>query len=102
LNSRPDTNSGTRSQYHSDDHQPSKRRQALHLLCKVAKSAQVFPEAIELTGVQCDLGQSVNEGGFSVIYKGVYQEEVVCVKAVRMYKVSAKKRALRVRLHRHL
>jgi hypothetical protein len=82
---------------HSDILQPGERKRALHLLCKIAKSAQVFPKSIELTGVECNLNQSVNGGGFGEIDKGKFQGETVCVKAVRMYQVSAKKLALRVR-----
>jgi hypothetical protein len=82
---------------HSEILWPGERKQLLYLLCKIVKSAQIFPKAIELTGVECDLSQPIVEGGFGVIYKGKYQNQAVCVKAVRMYQVGAKKQALRVR-----
>ncbi|KXN91167.1 Actin-1 [Leucoagaricus sp. SymC.cos] len=71
------------------------RRRILHLLNKLAKNAQVFPKHAELVGVECDLTDAINEGGYGCIYKGIFEEQPVCVKAVRMYEVGAKTKALR-------
>ncbi|KAJ3551572.1 hypothetical protein NP233_g13059 [Leucocoprinus birnbaumii] len=61
------------------------RRHIFHLLSKLAKSAQVFPRSLEITGVQCDLTAPLTEGGFGYIYKGEYKGEAICVKAARLY-----------------
>ncbi|KXN83209.1 Tip elongation aberrant protein 1 [Leucoagaricus sp. SymC.cos] len=76
----------------SDDH----RRRVLRLLRKIAKSAQVFPRRTELRGVQCDLTDRVNAvGGYGEIYKGVFEGQKVCVKAVRISESGPNQRILR-------
>jgi hypothetical protein len=50
---------------------------------KIAKSAQVFPKATELAGVECNLSESIGEGGYGMIYKGNFQSKTACIKAVR-------------------
>ncbi|KXN83775.1 Serine/threonine-protein kinase HT1, partial [Leucoagaricus sp. SymC.cos] len=64
--------------------QAEERKSVLSLLTKLAKSAQVFPGCYELKEVSCDFDMPLYEGGFGLIYKGDYQGQVVCVKAIRM------------------
>ncbi|KXN83543.1 Serine/threonine-protein kinase HT1 [Leucoagaricus sp. SymC.cos] len=64
--------------------QAEERKSVLSLLTKLAKSAQVFPGCYELKEVSCDLDMPLYEGGFGVIYKGDYQGQAICVKAIRM------------------
>ncbi|KXN85919.1 Glyceraldehyde-3-phosphate dehydrogenase 2 [Leucoagaricus sp. SymC.cos] len=67
------------------------QRRTLHLLRKIAKSAQVFPKRTELSGVDCNLADPINdEGGYGLIYKGAFRGQTVCVKAVRMYQSNPK------------
>ncbi|KXN85916.1 Serine/threonine-protein kinase HT1 [Leucoagaricus sp. SymC.cos] len=68
-------------------------RHILRVLRRVVKSAQVFPKHAEVSDVQCDLVNPINdEGGFGLIYKGTFREQSVCVKAVRIYETSPKAR----------
>ncbi|KXN83219.1 Tip elongation aberrant protein 1 [Leucoagaricus sp. SymC.cos] len=61
------------------------RRHILHLLRKTAKSAQMFPKRSELRGVRCNLADPINDiGGYGLIYKGIFEGQTVCVKAVRV------------------
>jgi hypothetical protein len=76
---------------------PSSRKSVLRLLAKIAKLSQVFPQQFEIIGVECDVSiMPAIEGGYGYIYKGEFMEQVVCVKAVRVYAGGAKKSALRV------
>ncbi|KXN88648.1 Serine/threonine-protein kinase sepA [Leucoagaricus sp. SymC.cos] len=61
------------------------RKRVLHLLSKLAKSAQVFPQCLELEGVQCNMTHPITEGGFADIYKTNLESEHACVKAIRLY-----------------
>ncbi|KXN83217.1 Tip elongation aberrant protein 1 [Leucoagaricus sp. SymC.cos] len=64
-------------------HSDTDKRHVLQLLKKIVKSAQVFPKRTELSGVQCDLTDpSNNLGGYGLIYKGNFEGQTVCVKAV--------------------
>ncbi|KXN85224.1 hypothetical protein AN958_11499 [Leucoagaricus sp. SymC.cos] len=74
---------------------PHERKLILHLLSKLAKSAQVFPRSLELNGVQCDLTHPITEGGFGYIYKGEYEGQPTCVKAVRFLERGYNRKALR-------
>ncbi|KXN88574.1 Tip elongation aberrant protein 1 [Leucoagaricus sp. SymC.cos] len=61
------------------------RRRVLHLLRKLAKSAQVFLKHIELHSVQCSLTDPIHDkGSYGLIYEGVFEGQRVCVKAVRI------------------
>ncbi|KXN82149.1 Serine/threonine-protein kinase HT1 [Leucoagaricus sp. SymC.cos] len=63
----------------------SERTQILHLLNRITKSSQIYPQCLELPGVQCDLSQfPENEGGFGYIYRGKLKGQTVCVKVVRL------------------
>ncbi|KXN83965.1 hypothetical protein AN958_00609 [Leucoagaricus sp. SymC.cos] len=74
----------------------TQRKHLLHLLAKIAKSSQVFPKRFEITGVQCDVTATpVNEGGYGYIFKGAYENQVVCVKAVKIYGSGVRDKALR-------
>jgi hypothetical protein len=79
--------------------QTRQRKKVLHLLSKITKLHQVFPRCYELSesDVGCDLSKEVHGGGFGLIYKGLFQDQSVCVKAVRMYQGGASSKALRVR-----
>ncbi|KXN84112.1 Serine/threonine-protein kinase HT1 [Leucoagaricus sp. SymC.cos] len=57
-----------------------------HLLSKLAKSAQVYPKQLELSGVMSDLAQYMNEGGYGSIFKGNFEKWDVCLKTVRLTK----------------
>ncbi|KXN84601.1 Serine/threonine-protein kinase HT1 [Leucoagaricus sp. SymC.cos] len=71
----------------------TERKRALNLLRRIAKSCQVFTKCTELSGVQCDLVNPTNdEGGYGLIYRGVFKGQAVCVKAVRVYNSDAKAR----------
>lgn len=59
------------------------RRRAVALLCKLAKSSQVFPQCYELTGVE-DSGDLIGSGGFADVYKGKYRGQTVCLKVFRV------------------
>ncbi|KXN81665.1 PAB-dependent poly(A)-specific ribonuclease subunit PAN3, partial [Leucoagaricus sp. SymC.cos] len=62
----------------------TERRRILNLFRRIAKSAQVFPKCTELSGVQCNFAYPMNdEGGYGLIYKGTFNQQVVCVKVVR-------------------
>ncbi|KXN83208.1 Serine/threonine-protein kinase TAO1-A [Leucoagaricus sp. SymC.cos] len=61
------------------------RKHVLHLLSKLAKSAQVFPQCFELEGVQCDMTHPVTEGGFANIYVTDLEGERACIKAIRLH-----------------
>ncbi|KAF5357748.1 hypothetical protein D9756_001174 [Leucocoprinus leucothites] len=54
----------------------------LHTLSRLAKSAQVYPKCLQLPGVNCDLGEPVNSGGFGIIYRGELQKKTVCIKTI--------------------
>ncbi|KXN93053.1 Serine/threonine-protein kinase HT1, partial [Leucoagaricus sp. SymC.cos] len=72
------------------------RKPILHLLDKLAKTSQMFPQCLELKGVQYDLTNPDAEGGYGLIYKATYDDKPVCVKAVRLHGRDDKnKRALR-------
>ncbi|KXN92938.1 Serine/threonine-protein kinase HT1 [Leucoagaricus sp. SymC.cos] len=62
-----------------------KRRRTLVLLRKVVQSTQTIPECLLLENVQVDLHHSnqVANGGYSDIYKGEYNNGIVCVKVAR-------------------
>lgn len=60
------------------------RRYLLDLLSKLAKSAQVYPKAFELSGVKCDLSRFDDGGACGVICRGDLGGRAVCVKAVRI------------------
>jgi serine/threonine protein kinase len=74
----------------------SERRRTLHLLVKLAKSAQVFPQSLELQNVQCDLVKHVTGGGYGLIYKGQHEGKSICVKAVHNREGTVDKRKMRV------
>ncbi|KXN92901.1 hypothetical protein AN958_08045, partial [Leucoagaricus sp. SymC.cos] len=72
-------------------HSDTDKRRVLRLLKKIVKSAQVFPKRTELSGVQCDLTDpSNNLGGYGLIYKGSFEGQKVCVKAVRFDESASK------------
>ncbi|KXN83212.1 hypothetical protein AN958_01726 [Leucoagaricus sp. SymC.cos] len=72
-------------------HSDTDKRRVLRLLKKIVKSAQVFPKRTELSGVQCDLTDpSNNLGGYGLIYKGSFEGQTVCVKAVRFDESASK------------
>ncbi|KXN91801.1 Serine/threonine-protein kinase HT1 [Leucoagaricus sp. SymC.cos] len=71
------------------------RTHILHLLSKLAKSAQVFPQCLELKSVDCDLSYPVTEGGYGYIYKATYQGNPVCVKAARIFERNVNRKTLR-------
>ncbi|KXN85421.1 Serine/threonine-protein kinase HT1, partial [Leucoagaricus sp. SymC.cos] len=62
-----------------------KRRRTLVLLRKVVQSTQTIPKCLLLENVQVDLHHSnqVANGGYSDIYKGEYNNGIVCVKVAR-------------------
>ncbi|KXN81688.1 hypothetical protein AN958_03935 [Leucoagaricus sp. SymC.cos] len=64
------------------------RRPILHLLSRLAKSAQVFPKYFELPEVRCEFGKPRHEGGYGLVYQGKFRGQVVCVKAVRQFQRS--------------
>lgn len=68
----------------------------LYLLRKLAKSAQVFPQCYELKGVQCDFSRPQEGGGFADIFKGEYENQTICVKAVRIFREQDNAQMLRV------
>jgi hypothetical protein len=69
-----------------DDLLQGKRKHLLGLLSRLTESAQVYPNAYELSGVKCDLNIycAVDGGGFGVIYRGTLGERTVCVKVARV------------------
>ncbi|KXN93054.1 Serine/threonine-protein kinase sepA [Leucoagaricus sp. SymC.cos] len=69
----------------SDIFSQFKKARTLSLFSRLVESTGVFPKALELKGVQCDLTHSVNEGGSGLIYKGIFEGKTVCVKAVRVH-----------------
>jgi hypothetical protein len=74
----------------------TEKRHVLHLLAQLARSAQVFPRRCEIADVECDFSQTENEGAFGFIYKGKLRQQIVCVKAVRMYQSKDNRLNLRV------
>lgn len=75
----------------------AERKHVLRLVPKLAGNAQVYPRKYDLTGVECEVDQPVDGGGYGSIYKGTYNGQIVCVKAVRMYQTGAKMTDLKVR-----
>lgn len=73
----------------------SERRRALSLLCKLAKSARVFPRCYELKGIEYD-SEPVDGGGFAEVHKGKYRDEKICLKIVRVYQKQQSDEILRV------
>ncbi|KAF5353397.1 hypothetical protein D9756_008109 [Leucocoprinus leucothites] len=59
------------------------RREILHTLANLARTAQVFPECLKLEGVSCKFDPLLHTGGFGDIFKGGFGDQVVCVKAIR-------------------
>ncbi|KAJ3565548.1 hypothetical protein NP233_g7564 [Leucocoprinus birnbaumii] len=74
----------------------TERRRVLHVLARLAQSAQVFPSGCRIDGVECDFSRSVNDdGNFGIIYRGRYKGGDVCVKAVRLYQKKDNRQNLR-------
>ncbi|KAF9447093.1 kinase-like protein [Macrolepiota fuliginosa MF-IS2] len=59
-------------------------KRVLSMLCKLVKSASVFPRCYRLEGVHVDSELS-GAGGFADVYEGVYRGQKICVKIVRRY-----------------
>lgn len=60
-------------------------KRALSLLCKLAKSINIFPRCYELKGIQCDPLKPLGGGGFAEVYKGEYGSQAICLKIVRLH-----------------
>ncbi|KAF9449296.1 kinase-like protein [Macrolepiota fuliginosa MF-IS2] len=71
------------------------QRRTLSTLCKLAKKASVFPRCYELKGIQYS-PRLLDGGSFGDVYKGEYKNQVICVKAIRMFE-----RSLRQPLVKH-
>ncbi|KAJ3566013.1 hypothetical protein NP233_g7265 [Leucocoprinus birnbaumii] len=69
----------------------SQRNAVLHILSRLAKSAQVYPECLRLNGVNCNLVTPVAQGGHAIIYKGKIGTKFVCIKTIIMYQGQRKK-----------
>ncbi|KAF5353185.1 hypothetical protein D9756_008110 [Leucocoprinus leucothites] len=59
------------------------RKEILHTLTSLARTALVFPECLKLEGVSCDFNPLIHAGDLGDIYKGDFGDQVVCVKAIR-------------------
>jgi hypothetical protein len=56
----------------------------------------VFPQSLELVGVQCDLTKLVTAGGYGLIYKGEHENKAICVKAIHVYEGDIDRHRMRV------
>lgn len=72
------------------------RKRVLSLLCKLAQSAYVFPRCYELQGVQYNPLKPLGGGGYADVFKGEYENRVICLKIVRLGSKHDKLRMLAV------
>ncbi|KXN92034.1 Serine/threonine-protein kinase HT1, partial [Leucoagaricus sp. SymC.cos] len=63
-----------------------KRRRTLNLLHKIAQSTQTVPQRLILTGVgyNLDISNRTASGGFSNVFKGIFNNRAVCIKVIRL------------------
>ncbi|KAF9442869.1 kinase-like protein [Macrolepiota fuliginosa MF-IS2] len=66
----------------------------LDLLCKLAKSAGVYPQCYILKGVEKEK-DPFQGGGFADVYKGTHKGRNICLKVFRIYQQSNRTRILR-------
>ncbi len=69
----------------------NERDQVLAELCRLAKSAQVYPRCYELKGIQRD-PKPVAEGGFATVYKGTHKNQTICLKIMKQVNVETLRR----------
>ncbi|KXN92426.1 Cell division control protein 7, partial [Leucoagaricus sp. SymC.cos] len=74
------------------------RKHVLHTLSGLARSALVFPECLELTGLGDNhaLGRPYSEGLFSDVYSKEFRGQKVCIKVTRNVKSVEIKKILQV------
>jgi hypothetical protein len=60
----------------------SERNSVLHILAGLTKNAQVFPESLKLDNILCESNPLIYSGTHGDIYKGSYDGEDVCIKAI--------------------
>jgi hypothetical protein len=58
-------------------------KDVLHTLASLSRTAQVFPDCLKLTGVDCEFDPLLHHGASGDIYKGTFGGQVVCVKSIR-------------------
>ncbi|KAF9443075.1 kinase-like protein [Macrolepiota fuliginosa MF-IS2] len=65
----------------------------LGLLCRLAKSAGVYPQCYTLKGVEKEK-DPFQGGGFADVYKGTHKGRTICLKVFRIYQQSNRTRVL--------
>ncbi|KAJ3570292.1 hypothetical protein NP233_g4498 [Leucocoprinus birnbaumii] len=73
----------------------AKRKPVWKVLVQLCMAAQVFPKRYEIKQIECDFARPENEGGFGIIYRGTHQGRHVCIKAVRIARLSDNKQRLK-------
>ncbi|KAJ3564013.1 hypothetical protein NP233_g8570 [Leucocoprinus birnbaumii] len=65
-----------------EDLEGANKKDVLHTLASLSRTAKVFPRCLRLLDVDCDFASPDYTSNFSEIYRGTYKGENVCVKAI--------------------